>query len=128
MLPFFFFGFFDSGGSPTPPEENLFGGVAHFERLAERSKKLREIAPQEVKEEVEVIPQEVKEVIARVAKIDNEAIQRKQLKAQLKALEIQFKKEYAEALRNEMIRNYLVMEQERQSEEEDIAFIMMSLV
>lgn len=118
------------------PQDNLFGGVAHFEKLAERSKKLRELELQQRTEaptsddvqEVDAIPQEVKEVIAKVAKIDNEEIQRKQLKAQLKALEIQFKKEYAEALRNEMIRNYLVMEMERQEEEADIAFIMMSLV
>lgn len=120
----------------TTPQENLFGGVAHFKILSERSRKLRELEAQERTEaptsediaEVMQIPQEVKEIISNVAKIDNDKKQRAQLKAQLKALEIQFKQEYADALKAEMIRQYLVMELERQEEEETIAMMMMALV
>lgn len=120
----------------TTPQENLFGGVAHFAKLSERSRKLRELEAQERTEapasediaEVIQIPQEVREIISNVAKIDNEKKQRAQLKAQLKALEIQFKQEYADALKTEMIRQYLIMELEQQEEEEAIAMLMMALV
>ena len=123
-------------GSLSIPQENLFGGVAHFAKLSERSRKLRELEAQERTEaptnediaEVVQIPQEVKEIISNVAKIDNEKKQRSQLKAQLKALEIQFKQEYADALKTEMIRQYLIMELEQQEEEETIAMMMMALV
>lgn len=118
------------------PQENLFGGVAHFKILSERSRKLRELEAQERTEaltsediaEVIQIPQEVKEIISNVAKIDNEKKQRAQLKAQLKALEIQFRQEYSDALKTEMIRQYLIIEQERQEEEETISMLMMALV
>lgn len=118
------------------PQENLFGGVAHFAKLSERSQKLRKLEAQErvqaptasEQNEVIQIPQDVKEIISNVAKIDNEKQQRAQLKAQLKALEIQFKQEYADALKTEMIRTYLIAELERQEEEETIAMMMMALV
>ena len=123
-------------GVLTAPQENLFGGVAHFKILSERSRKLRELEAQERTAaltsediaEVIQIPQEVKEIISNVAKIDNEKKQRAQLKAQLKALEIQFRQEYSDALKTEMIRQYLIIEQERQEEEETIAMMMMALV
>lgn len=117
------------------PQENLFGGVAHFAKLSERSQKLRKLehldriqeATASEYYEAEQIPQEVKEIISNVAKIDNEKQQRAHLKAQLKALEIHFKQEYADALKTEMIRTYLIAELERQEEEETIA-MMMALV
>lgn len=124
MIPYFFFGFFDGGNNPPPEEPNLFGGVAHFKKLHERSLKPKEI---EVVEVVE-IPQEVKEVITKIADTSKKQSQLdKQLKAQLKALEIQFRQEYIDALKTEMIRQYLIAEQERQEEEESIAMMMIAL-
>lgn len=122
MIPFFFFGFFDGSGSPPPAEPSLFGGVAHFKKLHERSQRV-------VEPEVVEIPQEVKEVITKIADTSKKQSQLdKQLKAQLKALEIQFRQEYIDALKTEMIRQYLIAEQERQEEEEAIAMMMIALV
>lgn len=123
MIPFFFFGFFDSqGNNPPPAEPSLFGGVAHFKKLHERSIK-------QFQAEVVEIPQEVKEVITKIADTSKKQSQLdKQLKAQLKALEIQFRQEYIDALKTEMIKQYLIAEQERQEEEEAIAMMMIALV
>jgi hypothetical protein len=116
----------------TPQVANdLFGGVAHFKKLHERSQKVRELSvleaikPQEVIE----IPQEIKEIISSVVKTNKkEAELQKQLKAQLKALEIQIRQEYIDALKAEAIRQYLIAEQERQEEEEAIAMMMIALI
>lgn len=131
MIPFFFYGFFDTQGDSPPTEPSLFGGVAHFKKLHERSQKVRELNALEAVKPSEPIeiPQEVKEIISNVAKTNKrEAELQKQLKAQLKALEIQLKQEYIEALKTEMIRQYLIMEQERQEEEEAIAMMMIAIV
>lgn len=129
MIPFFFFGFFDTQGD-SPPTENLFGGVAHFKKLHEISAKARELQALEAVKPSEPIeiPQEVKEIISSVAKVNKKEAQlQKQLKAQLKALEIQLKQEYIDALKIEAIKFYLA-EQERQEEEEAIAMMMIALV
>lgn len=131
MIPFFFYGFFDTlGDNPQPTEDSLFGGVAHFKKLHERSVKARELNALEAikpSEPIE-IPQEVKEIISSVAKVNKKESQlQKQLKAQLKALEIQLKQEYIDALKIEAIKFYLA-EQERQEEEEAIAMMMIALV
>ena len=130
MIPFFFYGFFDTPGDNPPTEPSLFGGVAHFKKLHERSQKLRELEALEANKPQEVIdiPQEVKEIISKVAKTDKKEAQlQKQLKAQLKALEIQLKQEYIDALKVEAIKFYLA-EQERQEEEEAIAMMMIALI
>ena len=130
MIPFFFFGFFDTQGDSPPMEPSLFGGVAHFKKLHERSAKARELKALEAVKPSEPIeiPKEVKEIISSVAKVNKKESQlQKQLKAQLKALEIQLKQEYIDALKIEAIKFYLA-EQERQEEEEAIAMMMIALV
>ncbi len=121
-----------TNGDFIPPVvlDNLFGGVAHFKNLHERSLKNRHV---EI-EQNDVVSEQVQEIVAEVAKavlIDTDAEQRQALKDALEAQKIAFKQAYFDALKRQLIREYMLAAEYRRiaikNEQDTIVFMMMAL-